>query len=296
MDFVKCNECGFVGYIEQYSDECSACKSTHALQDMDEGKFLFNDDCLNILKNIQDKSIDMVFTDPPYGVKYQNNYTLNKHKKIANDDTIDYLTFGKECYRVLKDNSHAYFFTRFDVYPEHATQLREAGFTIKNVLVIEKGHIGGVGDLKGSYANNSEWVIFCQKGRREFNKTTLMKNSKPVGKKCARQGNPIQEYKTRFNSCWFGEEFPKCTYNSSWQKKTNILHPTVKNVEFIKWILQISSNDGDVVLDPFMGSGSTGIACEETNRKFVGIELDNTYFDLYSKWKTIVKQGFLITK
>lgn len=289
MDFIKCNECGFIGYVQQFSDECPVCKNTHALQDMYNGKFLFNDDCLDILKNMQDKSIDMVFTDPPYGVNYQNNYTLNKHKKIANDDTIDYLTFGKECYRVLKDNSHAYFFTRFDVYPEHAMQLRGAGFTIKNVLVVEKGHIGGVGDLNGSYANNSEWVIFCQKGRREFNKTTLMKNSRPVGKKCARQGNPIQEYKTRFNTCWFGDDLPKCTYNSSWQKKTGILHPTVKNVEFIKWILQISSNEEDVVLDPFMGSGSTGKACEATDRRFIGIELDNAYFNLYNKWEAIAK-------
>ena len=119
-----------------------------------------------------------------------------------------------------------------------------------------------------------------------------MKNSKPIGKKCARHGNPIQEYKTRFNSCWFGEEYPKSTYNSSWQKKTGIIHPTVKNVEFIKWILQISSNENDIILDPFMGSGSTGIACEQTNRRFVGIEIDNTYFDLYGKWQTIDNVGF----
>lgn len=237
-------------------------------------------DCIEGMKQLENESINLILTDPPYGIDYQNNYTLKKHNKIKNDDIIDYYSFGKECYRLLKNNSHAYFFTRFDVYPEHYRQLTEIGFNIKNVLVVEKGHIGGVGDLKGSYANNSEWIIFCQKGRREFNKTQLMKNTKPIGKKCARQGNPIQEYKTRFNSCWFGEEYPKSTYNSSWQKKNNIYHPTIKNVEFLEWLIQISSDENDVVLDPFMGSASTAIACINTMRNYTGFEIDDNYFEM----------------
>ncbi len=241
---------------------------------------IYNCNAIISMKKIPDDFVDLIFTDPPYGIEYQNNYTLNKHSKINGDDKIDYLTMGKECFRILKNDSHAYFFTRFDVYPYHYQQLKEIGFNIKNVLVIEKGQIGGVGDLKGSYANNCEWIIFCQKGRREFSKTKLMKNTKPAGKKCARQGNPIQEYKTRFNSCWFGEEYPKSTYNSSWQKKNNIYHPTIKNVECIEWLIQISSNKNDIVLDPFMGSGSTAIACMNTERNYIGFELDNTYYEI----------------
>ena len=279
MDYVKCNNCSFEGYVEDYLDTCPNCNNDGTLQDYVYSN-LHNDDCINVLKAMDSNSVDLILTDPPYGIGYQNNYTLNKHKKITNDDVIDYYTFGKECYRVLKDNSHAYFFTRFDTYPYHYQQLKEAGFNIKNVLVIEKGHIGGVGDLKGSYANNSEWIIFCQKGRREFEHTKLMKNSKPAGKKCARQGNPIQEYKTRFNTCWFGEEYPKSTYNSSWQKKNNIYHPTIKNVECLEWLIQISSKEFDIVLDPFMGSGSTGVACKNTYRNFIGVEIDNTYFNI----------------
>ena len=246
---------------------------------------IFNGDCLEIMdKLIEDNvKVDMILTDPPYGIKYQNNYTLNKHKKIINDDVIDYKTFGEKAFSILNDNAHAYFFTRFDVYPYHYMQLQEAGFKVKNVLIIEKGQIGGVGDLKGSYANNAEWIIFCQKGRREFNKTTLMKNTKPSGKKCARLGNPIQEYKTRFNTCWFGEEYPKSTYNSSWQKKNNIFHPTIKNVECLEWLTQISSNINDIIFDPFMGSGSTGVAALNLHRKFIGIEKEKEYFDMSKK-------------
>ncbi|QPW62098.1 DNA-methyltransferase [Clostridium botulinum] len=239
-----------------------------------------NKDYLLGIKHINSESIDIIITDPPYGIKYQNNYTLCKHKKIVGDEGIDYKKFSDECYRVLKNNSHAYFFTRFDVYPYHYQSLVEAGFLVKNVLIIEKGHIGGCGDLKGSYANNCEWIIFCQKGRKVFNNTKLMKNNKPVGKTCARNGNPIQEYKTRFNCCWFGDKYPKSTYNSSWQKKNGIFHPTIKNVDCLKWLLQISSNENDIVLDPFMGSGSTAIACLETNRNYIGYEIDEEYYNV----------------
>lgn len=282
MDIVNCTNCGYVGEVETYSDICPRCLLEGTLQDVLKQE-LYNGDCIQVLSTLADSSIDLVLTDPPYGVAYQNNYTLNKHKKIANDDVVDYLTFGKECFRVLKDNSHAYFFTRFDTYPQHYQQLKEAGFTIKNVLVIEKGHVGGVGDLKGSFSNNSEWIIFCQKGRREFEETKLMKNMKPTGKKCARDGQPVPEYKRRFFSCWFGENYPKSTYNASWQKKHGIYHPTIKNVACLDWLIQISSKEYDVVLDSFMGSGSTGMACKGLNRHFIGIEIDKGYYEMAKK-------------
>lgn len=241
---------------------------------------IYNMDCLEGLSGVPDSSVDMVVTDPPYGVGYQNQYTRQKHKRILNDDQVDYYTIGLACYRVLKENTHAYFFTRFDVYPEHYRQLEKAGFVVKNVLVVEKGHIGGLGDLRGSYANNSEWVIFCQKGRRPFSATKLMKNNKPIGKKCARSGKPVAEYKSRFNACWFGECYPKATNNAMWQKQNDVKHPTVKNVEFLEWLIRLSSDEGDLVLDPFMGSGTTAIACMNTRRRYLGYEIDTEYFNL----------------
>ena len=64
---------------------------------------------------------------------------------------FDYKQFAKESYRILAMHSHAYFFTRFDCYPYHFECLKAAGFSIKNCLVIEKGNLGGIGDLKGSF-------------------------------------------------------------------------------------------------------------------------------------------------
>lgn len=233
-------------------------------------------DCMELLSEISDEHVSMVLTDPPYGIHYQNQFTKHRHPHIIGDEGINYEYFARECYRILKNHSHAYFFTRFDCYPYHYECLKNAGFTVKNCLIIEKETIGGIGDLWGSYANNAEWVLFCQKGRRIFQQTTLIQNKKKIG----RNGKPANKYKTRFNSCWFGEEYPKATYNSTWQKKNQIYHPTIKNVECLSWMIQISSLPGELIFDGFIGTGSTAVAAVATGRNYLGAEIDPDYFKI----------------
>ena len=240
-------------------------------------------DCMELLAGLPDKCVSMILTDPPYGIRYQNNFAQRPHPLIAGDDGIDYERFARESYRILQDNAHAYFFTRFDCYPYHYNCLKEAGFSIKNCLVVEKGTVGGIGDLQGSYANNAEWVIFCQKGRRIFNNTSLLQNRKKEGTRPRPGANPSKRYKTRFNTCWFGDEYPKATHNSAWQKKHQIFHPTVKNEEFLSWLIQISTKPGELIFDGFMGSGSTAVASVAIGRRFLGAEIDPDYFELAQK-------------
>jgi site-specific DNA-methyltransferase (adenine-specific) len=235
-------------------------------------------DCLELLSQLPDSYISLILTDPPYGISYQNHFTSREYPVLAGDGGIDYRRFARESFRVLKDNSHAYFFTRFDCYPYHYQCLQQAGFAVKNCMVIEKGTIGGIGDLKGTYANNAEWLIFCQKGRRAFNHTTLLQNRAKAGSQFHKGRKPSKKYKTRFNSCWFGTEYPKATYNSGWQKQHNIYHPTIKNVEFLSWILQISSDPLELVFDGFIGSGSTAVAAIQTGRSYLGSELNPRYY------------------
>ena len=235
-------------------------------------------DCLGLLSQLPDRCISLILTDPPYGISYQNHFTSREYPVLAGDGGIDYVRFARECFRVLEDNSHAYFFTRFDCYPYHFYCLRQAGFSVKNCMVIEKGNIGGIGDLKGTYANNAEWLIFCQKGRRAFNHTTLLQNRAKSGSQFHKGRKPSRKYKTRFPACWFGSEYPKATYNSGWQKQSGIYHPTIKNAEFLSWLIQISSNPQDLVFDGFMGSGSTAVAAIRTGRKFLGAEINSGYY------------------
>ena len=89
-----------------------------------------------------------------------------------------------------------------------------------------------------------------------------------------------QQRKTRFNACWFGEEYPKATYNSVWQKQHQIYHPTIKNVECLSWLIQISSLQGELVFDGFMGTGSTALAAIQTQRAYLGAEIDKAYFEI----------------
>ena len=251
---------------------------------------LYNMDCLELLRRLPDGCVSMILTDPPYGIQYQNNFAVHPYPPLAGDDGIDYGRFAKESYRVLQNNAHAYFFTRFDCYPYHYICLKEAGFSIKNCLVIEKGNIGGIGDLRGSYANNAEWIIFCQKGRREFQSTTLMENKKPEGTILQAGRKPTLKYKTRFNACWFGEEYPKATHNAVWQKKHGIFHPTIKNEVFLSWLIQISSLSGELIFDGFMGSGSTAAAAIITGRRYLGTEISPAYFEIAQKRIAEVKE------
>jgi site-specific DNA-methyltransferase (adenine-specific) len=237
-------------------------------------------DAFELMDKLPDGFAQLVLTDPPYGIRYQNGYAYAPHPPIPGDTGIDYPAFARECYRVLRGGAHAYFFTRFDVYPYHYKCLTDAGFTVKNCLVIEKGHIGGIGDLYGSYANNCEWLIFCHKGRRTFNRVELLKNKGSVGKRASRAGTPLREYKTRYNCCWFGNDYPKSTYNASWKAKHGFQHPAMKNAECLEWLIQLSSNPGDIVIDPFAGSGSTAIAAINTGRRFIGSEIYVPYHQL----------------
>lgn len=244
---------------------------------------IFRKDCLELMKELPDGSISLILTDPPYGISYQNHFAACPHPVLTGDDGIDYEKFAKESYRILANNSHAYFFTRFDCYPYHFACLKAAGFSIKNCLVIEKGTLGGIGDLKGSFSNNAEWVIFCQKGRRIFNTTTLLENRKREGTLFCKGRIPSKKYKTRFPTAWFGPEYPKSTYNSTWQKKHQIYHPTIKNVECLSWLIQISSSPGDIVFDGFSGTASTALAALQTGRYFMGSEVSHDYWQIGQK-------------
>lgn len=241
---------------------------------------IYHTDCMELLAQIPDNYVSLILTDPPYGISYRNHFARQPHAVLTGDTGIDYERFARESYRILRENSHAYFFTRFDCYPYHYDCLKGAGFTVKNCLIVEKGTIGGIGDLTGSYANNAEWIIFCQKGRRTFQHTTLLENRKKEGTQYHAGRERSKKYKTRFNACWFGEEYPKATYNSVWQKQHEIYHPTIKNVECLSWLIQISSLQGELVFDGFMGTGSTALAAIQTQRAYLGAEIDKAYFEI----------------
>lgn len=203
---------------------------------------LIQGDCLEEMRSVEDNSIDMVLTDPPYGISYQSGRRVDKYNAIKNDDSLKWVSlFAEQCYRVAKNNTAHYVFCSWH-FMDVFKQAFEKHFKIKNILVWVKNNHGS-GDLKGDFAPKHELILFLHKGRRIYN-----------GKRVPN----ILEY----------------------AKTGNKLHPTEKPVNMLEFMLEKFSDEGDLVFDPFMGSGSTGVACKNTNRDFIGIELDEGYFNI----------------
>jgi len=222
---------------------------------------IFNEDCLTLLKRLPDNSVDLILTDPPYGIDYKNN-RRGKNGKIKTEDGI--LNDGKnntvflgevikESFRVLKDGRHIYWFGRFDALYKQAFKFEESNFVIKNELVwLKNNH--GTGDLLYSYAPKHESILYAVKKQKKSSKVF----------KLQKIGNT-----TRHNNIL---EYSKVT-------KKNLIHDHQKPIELLKFLIEKSSIEGEVVLDVFAGSGSTLLAAKETGRNYIGCELDKFYYD-----------------
>lgn len=234
---------------------------------------------ITLLRTLPDDSVDLLLTDPPYGVNYQNPYTSKKHEVLDGDsDDFSYEDLASEAYRVLKLNSAAVAFTGWSVYPAHFVDFSSAGFKMKEPLVCQK-RASGTTDLKGSFQTNADWMVFAHKGRFQFRQTELLRNVR-AGTIPNKGRKPVPDFKKRFPSHWFGPEFPYATENPSTLKARGIFHPTVKGLQLIEWIIQLMTDPGAVVLDPFMGSGTTAVACIRTGRKFIGSEIKPRFHKL----------------
>jgi site-specific DNA-methyltransferase (adenine-specific) len=217
---------------------------------------LRNIDCMDLLAGIPSKSIDLVLTDPPYGMDFQSNYRQVKHKKIEGDTNLDWLpSWITEIRRVVKDDSHIYIWCSWHKVDVFKIEL-EKHFKIKNLLVWAKNG-GGMGDLKGGYGGRHELCFFINNG-----KDLKGKRDTDVIDKAYRTGN----------------EF----------------HPTQKPENLMAYLIEKSSNDGDLVLDCFSGSGSTAMACHQTNRNFIGSELDSEFYSISLKRIEQLKQQLTI--
>ena len=207
---------------------------------------LIKGDCFILNNEIPDESIDLIVTDPPYGMSFQSGARKQKERKIANDDNIDWIPeWINQQYRVLKNNSHAYIFCSWHKADHFKIEIEKAGFLIKNILIWEKPGVG-MGDLTGGYGGGYEMIIFAHKGRREL-----------TGK---RTSDVIKVPRTGTSN-----------------------HPTEKPVNLMQFLIEKSSNKGDLVLDNFFGSGATAIACHNTGRRFLGHEIDEERFNSADK-------------
>ena len=207
---------------------------------------VYNGDCIEGMKAMSNESVDLIVTDPPYLISYKTNHRKDKShkfgKEIANDNDPDVISeYIKECHRIMKDNTAMYMFCSFDKVDFFKQEL-EKYFKVKNMIVwVKNNHTAG--DLKAQFGKKYELVFLVNKGRALFN-----------GK--------------RLTDVW---EFDRVVGN-------NQLHQNQKPLELIEQCITKHSNVGDVVFDGFIGSGTTAIACINTNRNYIGFELDGEYY------------------
>lgn len=212
---------------------------------------IYNDDCLVGLKDIEDGSIDLIVTDPPYLINYHSAKYDTSHKfstPIANDTNKSLIIdIMPELYRVLKDDSAIYMFCSPNTVEFFKAEI-EKYFNVKNLIIWVKNN-GTIGDCFAAYSRGYEICIYANKGRKFIN-----------GK--------------RITDVWSSEKIPGL-------KKIvgqNQLHQNQKPLELIKLMIEKSSSMGELVLDPFMGSATTAVAAMELGRNYVGFEMDPYYF------------------
>ena len=228
---------------------------------------LYNGDCLEIMKSIKDKSIDAIITDPPYGT------TACKW-----DSVIDFDLMWEQLNRIIKPNGAIVLFGSEPL----SSYLRMSN--IKNYkydIIWNKNQSGNPLLSKKQIMKSHEVISLFYKKQCTYN-PQMDKRGKPRHKgtkQKLKEGSFLGagEIDTRsFNNLYY----PKSILKISNAKKKGKKHPTEKPIELMEYLIKTYTNELETVLDFTMGSGTTGVACCNLNRDFIGIELDKDYFKI----------------
>lgn len=228
------------------------------------GKFeidnIYWGDALQLIKEIPDNSIDLIVTDPPFAIDFKakrNNYhrkeerVLEGYCEIPKDKYYEFsCSWLKEAYRILKDTGSLYLFSGWTNLKDILNALEETKFIIIN-HIIWKYQFGVY--TKRKFVTSHYHILFACKNEKKY----------------------------KFNKI---EHYPEDVWIINREYWTNkIKTPTKLPLEIIKKILLFSSDEGDIVLDPFIGSGQVAIACKMLNRHFLGFEIVKEYYEFAKK-------------
>lgn len=214
-------------------------------------------DCLELMKDIPNESIDCIITDVPYNIN-QDSW----------DNNFDIKSSLTECKRILKSNGNIIIFQGWSNVCETKAIMDEL-FIIQDWIIYDR--IKGRGGKKHLVSTREDILWYSNGNNYTFNKipSTIKKKTGGLGLK---------------NGCEFRALSNVWTDISPivpWSKE-RVNHPTQKPLQLMKRLVSVFSNEGDIILDFTMGSGTTGVACKNLNRDFIGIELDEEYFEIAS--------------
>ena len=223
-------------------------------------------DCLELMKNIPDKSIDMILCDLPYGI------TACKW-----DTVIPFEPLWEQYNRIIKDNGAI---VLFGTQPFTSQLVMSHLKCYKHHWIWKKNMGTGFQVAKYRPLMATEDIIaFTKKGEKIEYHPQMIPLDKPYycqNAKSSNGTNPLQNYNA--GGKWVTEKHP--TNVLEYPKVSKPLHPTQKPVPLLEYLIKTYTNEGETVLDNCMGSGSTGVACVNTGRSFIGMELNEKYFNI----------------
>lgn len=231
---------------------------------------LYNGDCLVEMNKIKDKSVDLILCDLPYG-----------STQCSWDSIIPFDKLWEQYNRVLKDTGIVVLFSS-GLFTIDLINSNRKDFKYK--LIWKKNVPTGMSSAKYRPMKYYEEICVFYKKKGTYN--PQMKPREGVGKACYNYDHYCGD------SNHVSYEKVKKRYDPDWVQPSDILefnvvpnrngkvHPTQKPIELLEWLIKTYSNENDLVLDNTMGSGSTGVACINLNRDFIGIEMDKSYFEI----------------
>lgn len=235
---------------------------------------LYNGNCLDLMNQIEDKSIDMICCDLPYGT------TQNK-----DDIVIPFKPLWEQYERIIKDNGAIVLFGQGLFYVDLVNSNRKL---FRYDLVWDKILTSGFLNAKRMPLRQHEQIAIFYKKLPTYN--PQFTNGKPLhGKGIAYKNKELKNQNyghfeaiddLRKGST---EKYPTSILKFAKPHPSIAKHRTEKSIECLEWLIKTYTNEGETILDNCMGAGSCGIACVKTNRNFIGIELDKTYFDITSR-------------
>ena len=242
---------------------------------------LFKKDCLELMKEIPENSIDMIFADPPYNLS-NGGFTVHAGKRVSvnkgkwdeskgvENDFAFHVQWLEECRRVLKPNGTIWVSGTYHSIYQCGYALQILGYKILNDIAWYKPNASP--NLSCRYFTASHetliWARKDERGHHTFNYETMKDGDFPE--------DFMKKPNKQMRSVWsIGTPKP--------EEKTFGKHPTQKSLKLLERIVLAASNKGDVILDPFTGSSTTGIAATKHGRKFIGLDLEKEYLDLSIK-------------
>ncbi len=278
---------------------------------------IYNIDCIKGMKKIDDEAVDLIIADPPYFKVVNEKWDYAW--KTEDDYIKWSVKWFQEAFRVLRKGGTFYLFGYFRMLSLLVPYLQDIGFEVRQEIIIDKGMQAVSGRATKNYKmfpNTTESILFLVKDNKPYVKKILKDRQKELGLKAYEinerlgvksNGGGMWSIYTGNNIC---KQFPT---EASWNKLMKILdldinykkiaitfnptmkitsvwtdinfyeekriHPTQKPLKLIERLIYTSSNENDIILDPFMGSGASAIGSIRMNRHFIGFELDEKYYD-----------------